>query len=266
MDVQGAHQMTFAVNHQKLVDHSFVDDLGGRCSHRFGFDCCRRAGHYFINLDAADVAALLDESTQIAFGEDAEHLLVAVNDVPGVFAAIFIPDRINAIAEYKSARPAPKEKGLLHITRSSPFQVHSWGIMASNQPISSTAICSSRVSGFHAGCADSGSNACSGAQSSSSVSGAGCSGAASHCGTASGAVSGCAGVSGAVCCMAARAASALRQAASAFSARALASSSCSNACSQVASSSALSCLRASTMLLLFVIEIPWNKYVYQLIN
>ena len=38
-----------------------------------------------------------------------------------VFAAIFIPDRINAIAEYKFARPSPKEKGLLRITRNSPF-------------------------------------------------------------------------------------------------------------------------------------------------
>ena len=154
-------------------------------------------------------------------------------------------DDAQSKAERISNRPTQKEKGLLRKTRSSPFKIHSWGIMASNQPISSAAICSSRVSGCHAGCAGSGGSACSGAQRLSSVSGAGCSGAASHCGTASGAVSGCAGVSGAVCCMAARAASALRQAASAFSARALACSSCSHACSQAASSSALSCLRAS---------------------
>ena len=87
-------------------------------------------------------------------------------------------DDAQSKAERILNRSTLKEKGLLRKKRNSPFKIHSWGIMASNHPISSAAICSSRVSGCHAGCAGSGGSACSGAQRLSSVSGAGCSGAA----------------------------------------------------------------------------------------
>lgn len=113
--------------------------------------------------------------------------------------------------------------------------------MASNQPISSAAICSSRVSGCHAGCAGSGAVPVPGRRGFLSVSGAGCSGAARTAAQPRGRgprLRRC--VSGAVCWRQEQP-SALRQAASAFSARALACSSCSHACSQAASSSVLSC-------------------------
>ena len=80
MQVQGAYEVPGLVHHEELIDKRLFEDSGSGRSHCVRLNRARGFGHDFSNRNGTDVAALFNEASEIAFGEDPGNDVISVHN------------------------------------------------------------------------------------------------------------------------------------------------------------------------------------------